>query len=441
MNASVHDGMPLAEVAVIGAGCSGLAALKALREQGVTVTCFEQGSDVGGLWRYENDNCLSGAYASLRTNASRRRMQYPSFPMPVAYGDYPTCTDMAAYLAAYADEFGLRNAISFNTTVQRLEPRPDGAGWWIVLDDGSVHSFRAVVIAIGVFWCPKLPSYPGIFAGQMSHSHNYRTPDAFAQQRVLVVGGGQSAAEIAVEVSRVADRTLMSVRSGAHVIPRWIGDKPYDAGDVEPLNRMPWRLMNLVYGLPAARARGAYPTSWPSPAHRLLERIPIISSDLLPAVRRCEVIVTPAIASFAGESVRFVDATEEVVDRIIYATGYRISLPFLSQSLLTPHGRDLPLYRRIVPPGLVGLYFVGFVDAPGGLLPVVETQAEWLAAAVSGRLAVPSSEAMWRAIELAEPRTRERFPGECPHSIRCDPHAYRRLLRSDLQRSRRRTFV
>src|SRR6266508_6776675 len=99
-------------VAVVGAGSSGLAVLKALREHQVAVECFERGSEVGGLWRYENDNGLSGAYASLRTNASRRRMQYPSFPMPVAYGDYPTCADMSAYLAAYADEFGLRNVIS-----------------------------------------------------------------------------------------------------------------------------------------------------------------------------------------------------------------------------------------------------------------------------------------------------------------------------------------
>jgi dimethylaniline monooxygenase (N-oxide forming) len=426
----------MAEVAVIGAGCSGLAALKALRDEGVAVRCFERGSDVGGLWRYENDNGLSGAYASLRTNASRMRMQYPSFSMPTAYGDFPSRVDMAAYLAAYADRFGLREAISFRTTVQRVEPLPSGH-WCIVLDDGSTHSFRDVVIATGVFWCPKVPEYPGTFAGHVSHSHDYRTPESFAGCRVLVVGARQSAAEIAVEVAPVAARTFMSVRSGAHVIPRWIAGKPYDASDVSPLNRMPWRLMNLVFGLRVARERGAYPTSWPSPAHHLLEGIPLISSDILPAVRRGQVIVKPAISSLAGDRVRFTDGTEEVVDRIVYATGYRISVPFLAPSLLAPLGRDLPLYRRIMPPGLFGLYFVGYVDAPGGLLPVVESQAEWLAAVVTGRLAVPPPEQMRQAIDRPEPRTRERFPGESPHSIRCDPHAYRRVLRSDLRRSQR----
>jgi dimethylaniline monooxygenase (N-oxide forming) len=74
---------------VIGAGSSGLAVVKALREQRVAVECFERGSDVGGLWRYQNDNGVSGAYASLRTNPSRLRMQYTSFPMPASYGDFP----------------------------------------------------------------------------------------------------------------------------------------------------------------------------------------------------------------------------------------------------------------------------------------------------------------------------------------------------------------
>src|SRR5262249_56517176 len=110
-----------ADVAVLGAGSSGLAALKALRERGLAVEGFERGSDVGGLWRYENDNGLSAAYASLRTNVSRARMQYPSFAMPKSYGDFPHHSEMSAYLGAYADAFSLRDCIRFRTTVERLE--------------------------------------------------------------------------------------------------------------------------------------------------------------------------------------------------------------------------------------------------------------------------------------------------------------------------------
>ncbi len=427
-------------MAVVGAGSSGLAVLKALREHQVAVECFERGSEVGGLWRYENDNGLSGAYASLRTNASRLRMQYPSFPMPASYRDFPHHSEMAAYLDAYADAFGLRPLIRFGTTVERLEPDLGGR-WWITLDDGSRRNYGAVVVATGLFWCPRLPTHPGSFDGTVSHSHEYRTPDRFAGRRVLIVGAANSAAEIAVEVSAVAERTLMSVRGGAHVIPRWIERAPFDAGDVEPRNRLPWRLLNRIYRRRVAREIGPAPASWPPAAHRLLEDIPIISSDLLPAVRRGDVVVKPAIDRLSGERVRFVDGSEEPLDHIIYATGYRISLPFLSSSLLSAKGRGLPLYRRIAPPDVGRLYFAGFVDTPGGLLPVVETQGQWIAAVLTGRLRLPPPEQMRRATARAERRTRQRFPKEGPHSIRCDPHAYRRVLESDLRRARRRLWL
>jgi cation diffusion facilitator CzcD-associated flavoprotein CzcO len=254
----------------------------------------------------------------------------------------------------------------------------------------------------------------------VSHSHEYRTPDRFAGRRVLIVGAANSAAEIAVEVSAAAERTLMSMRGGAHVIPRWIGRAPFDAGDVAPRNRLPWRLLKRIYRRRVAREIGPAPASWPPAAHRLLEGIPIISSDLLPAVRRGEVVVRPAIDRLSGERVRFVDGSEEPIDHIIYATGYRISLPFLSSSLLSAKGRELPLYRRIARPDVARLFFAGFVDTPGGLLPVVETQGQWIAAVLTGRLRLPPPEQMQRAIARAERRTRQRFPqGETPqHPLR-----------------------
>jgi Flavin-binding monooxygenase-like len=172
-------------------------------------------------------------------------MQYPSFPMPCSYAEFPAHREMAAYLDSYADGFELREFIRFRATVERLELDP-GAGWWLTLDDGSVRRYRAVVVAIGLFWCPKVPAHPGAFGGVTIHSHDYRTPEPFEGRRVVVVGAGQSAAEIAVEVSRLAARTFMSVRSRTHVLPRWIGGKPYDTRDIDPLNRIPWRLMNLL---------------------------------------------------------------------------------------------------------------------------------------------------------------------------------------------------
>src|SRR5262249_23689608 len=226
------------------------------------------------------------------------------------------------------------------------------------------------------------------------------------------VGGGQSGAEIVSEGGGVAARAFISVRGGGHVIPRWIGGRPYDAFDIDPLNRLPWRLMNRMYGFRVARELGRLPASWPVSGHRLLEGIPTISLDLLPAVSHGKVAVKPAIERLAGERVHFVDGTEESIDCIIYATGYEISLPFLSSRLVSPNGRAFPLYRRIAAPRLAGLFFAGFVDAPGGLLPVVETQGTWIAAALAGHLRLPPPEQMWTAIDRAERRTRQRFPHE-----------------------------
>jgi dimethylaniline monooxygenase (N-oxide forming) len=124
-------------------------------------------------------------------------------------GTSPHHSEMAAYLDAYADAFGVRPLIRFGTTVERLEPDLGGR-WWITLDDGSRRGNRAVVVATGLFWSPRLPTYPGRFDGTVSHSHTYRTPDRFVSRRVLIVGAGNSAAEIAVEVSALAERTIMS---------------------------------------------------------------------------------------------------------------------------------------------------------------------------------------------------------------------------------------
>ena len=163
---------------------------------------------------------------------------------------------------------------------------------------------------------PSFASYPGSFEGTVGRSHEYRIPAPFAGCRVLVVGAGQSAAEVAVEVSKVAERTFMSLRGGVHVIPRWIGRDPYDAADVAPLNRLPWRLLNLTYSGRVTRTLGPLPPSWPAPAHRLLEGIPIVSSELIPAMSaRRRRRAKPVIERLIGDRVRFVDESEELIDR------------------------------------------------------------------------------------------------------------------------------
>ena len=429
--------MAVERVCVIGAGSSGLAALRELKSRGFGVECFEKGSGVGGTWRYENDSGTSAAYASLRTNVSRARMQYPSFPMPAAYGDYVDHRDMAAYLDAYTDAFGLRRHIRFSTSVASVEPQ-GGGRWRVHLHDGSAGTHDAVVVANGHDWEPSWPALPGTTTARVSHARDYRTADRFAGRHVLVIGAGQSAIEIATETARVAARTVLSCRQAHYVVPRYFLGRPSDHLDTELFNRLPWPIVRGMFGIMLRFVHGqmdAY--GLPPPRHRLLERFPpALSDDFLPALRAGRIVGRPVLAALDGERARFVDGSTESVDEIVCATGYRISFPFLSETLIVPERRRLALYRRILSPEHPSLAFIGLVDPLGGLLPVVEAQAAWLADVFDETIRLPDRAAMLAAVERREHRTRRRFDDSPADSIICDRHAYVRSLRRDRRRAR-----
>ena len=429
--------MAVERVCVIGAGSSGLAALRELKNRGFGVECFEKGSGVGGTWRYENDSGTSAAYASLRTNVSRAGMQYPSFPMPAAYGDYVDHRDMAAYLDAYTDAFGLRRHIRFSTSVASVEPQ-GGGRWRVHLHDGSAGTHDAVVVANGHDWEPSWPALPGTTTARVSHARDYRTADRFAGRHVLVIGAGQSAIEIATETARVAARTVLSCRQAHYVVPRYFLGRPSDHLDTELFNRLPWPIVRGMFGIMLRFVHGqmdAY--GLPPPRHRLLERFPpALSDDFLPALRAGRIVGRPVLAALDGERARFVDGSTESVDEIVCTTRCRISFPFLSETLIVPERRRLALYRRILSPEHPSLAFIGLVDPLGGLLPVVEAQAAWLADVFDETIRLPDRAAMLAAVERREHRTRRRFDDSPADSIICDRHAYVRSLRRDRRRAR-----
>src|SRR3712207_9338371 len=138
----------LPTVCVVGAGSSGIAAAKTLHERGFEFDCFELSDRVGGNWVYKNGNGMSSAYRSLHINTSRERMEYPGFPMPPSYPDFPHHTHIAAYFEAYVDHFGFRDRITFGTGVERAEPRP-GGGWRVALDPGGEREYDFLVVANG----------------------------------------------------------------------------------------------------------------------------------------------------------------------------------------------------------------------------------------------------------------------------------------------------
>jgi thioredoxin reductase len=438
--------MPARKICIIGAGSSGIVAAQVLAARGIPFDCFEKGSAVGGNWRFENDNGMSSAYRSLHINTSRRVMAYRTLPMPDHYPDYPDHFQMAAYFDEYVDHFGLREKIRFGTEVVAVEPV--GEEWEVTIEDadghGETNRYRAVLVANGHHWDPRWPEpgFPGAdeFSGEQIHVHHYREPEVLPGKRVLVLGIGNSATDVAVEASRIADATFISMRRGAYVIPKYINGKPID----ELSNPLTAMLPIAVQRFFAARALGIAAgdmTTYglPKPDHKLFEAHPTVSSELLPRLGHGDIKVKPNIDRFSGgRTVRFVDGSEEEIDLVVYCTGYKITFPFFRPEVVAAPDNRLPLYRRVASVERPGLYFIGFIQPLGPIMPLAEAQAEWLADLLGGRAALPPAAEMRAEIAAEEAKMKKRYVASKRHTVEVDFHPYLREIRRERKQAAQR---
>ena len=423
-------------VCVIGAGSSGIAAAQVLHARGIPFDCFEVGSSVGGNWRYLNDNGMSSAYRSLHINTSRQQMEYKAFPMPADLPDYPSHWQIAQYFDAYVDHFGFRDKIAFRTEVVKVEPA--AGGYAVTLRSSNqrgepgepeVRSYSDVVVANGHHWDPRWPepSYPGAetFPGDQLHAHYYRTPDVLEGERVLVLGIGNSASDIAVESSRVAEETYLAMRRGAHVVPKYMFGVPTDHLTDSPLARGPVALQRLGLAALLRLSQGRMTDyGLPKPDHAVLHAHPTVSDDLLTRLGHGDISVRPNIDRFEGSKAFFVDGTAAEVDTVIYCTGYKVTFPFLDERFVPARDNHVDLYRRVVSPDHPGLYFVGLVQPIGAIMPLAEAQSAWVADLVSGAGTLPSYDEMRRQIRIYDERLARRYVASKRHTIQVDFHAY-----------------
>jgi flavin-binding monooxygenase-like protein len=429
---------------IIGAGGSGIAAAQVLQARGIDFDCFEKGSHVGGNWRYENDNGMSSAYRSLHINTSRRVMAFKSLPMPEDYPDYPDHFQMAAYFDEVVDRYRLRERIRFNTEVLDVSPVEGGAGEWDVTVEGpdgrETNRYGAVLVANGHHWDARWPepAFPGAegFSGEELHAHEYREPEVLTGKRVLVLGIGNSAVDIAVESSRIGEKTFLATRRGAWVLPKYLNGKPIDEIANPVTGNAPIPVMRAVMKRSLKVAVGD-PTDYglPKPDHKLLEAHPTVSSEFLPRLGHGDITAKPNIDRFTGgRGVRFVDGTEEEVDLVVYCTGYKITFPFFRPEVLSAPDNRLPLFRRVVSAERPGLYFIGFIQPLGPIMPLAEAQAEWIADLVSGRAVLPSAAEMQREIAVEEEKQRKRFVASKRHTVEVDFYPYLREIRRERKR-------
>jgi dimethylaniline monooxygenase (N-oxide forming) len=430
---------------VIGAGSSGIAAIKALADRGIPFDCFEKSDRVGGNWVLGNRNGMSSAYSTLHINTSRERMEYADFPMPKSYPDFPRHDQIARYFDDYVEHFGLRERIAFETGVEHAARREDGV-WEVTLEGGEMRRYDALLVANGHHWDPRWPEPPlaGEFDGELIHSHEYRDPSQLEGKRVVVVGMGNSAMDISVDASYHAAATTLIARSGVHVVPKYILGQPLDSA-VRP-TRIPFQW--LLGGMQVVLRLTVGPMErygLPNPEHRLGRAHPTVSTRILDRLAHGEIEVKRGIERLEGHEVLYTDGTRAAADLIVCCTGYRISFPFFDEPFFAAPENRLELYKRMFDPRHAGLYLIGFVQPWGAIMPIAELQGRLVGDHLLGEYALPSTAEMQTDVARMLRRQERRYMASKRHTLQVDFANYAVELederRAGLARAQARGFA
>ncbi len=365
---------------LIGAGASGLGALQVLRDEGFSVDCFERADRVGGHWHTD--------YECLHLITPRDSSGFDGFPMPAEYPLFPSRDQMRDYILGFAAHHGLGSHIRFNTAVTSARPLDASglAGWEVATSDGERRAYDGVIVANGHLWDPFVPGYPGHFDGRVLHSGRYRDADDLDGERVLVVGAGNSGCDLAVDAANAGHETYVSVRNGLVFQPKTLFGRP--RSELPLLGRLPVRVQERVTrGLIDVAVGRPERYGLPTPATRNLHRNrPVVNAQLLHFIHHGRVRVMPGIARFDGHDVHFADGTVRAIDTIVYATGFKPTLPFLDPTRLAcADGVPLRVAGMTLPVDLERLYFVGLAAPRGPQLPVYSAQARLIAKFLTAR--------------------------------------------------------
>lgn len=351
--------------AVIGAGPSGLAAARNLYRYGVPFVGFELHSDVGGLWDSENPH--STMYDSAHLISSKYTTAFEDFPMADDVAAYPSHREMRTYFRDYARHFELYRHFRFQTRVVSVVP--SGARWLVTSEkDGTTTTevFDGVLFANGTLHRPNIPTLPGDFAGELLHSADYKKAQQLEGKRVLVVGCGNSGADIAVEAVHHAASVDISLRRGYYFLPKFVGGRPIDTlgGKI----KLPLKLKQRADAA-VIRAVVGQPSDYglPNPDYKLYESHVVMNTLILHHLGQGDIRPRRDIAAIDGHTVHFTDGESSDYDVLLLATGYLLDYPFVDRAHLNwPADRGAPaLYLNIFNPDHPTLFMLGMVEAAG----------------------------------------------------------------------------
>ena len=430
------------KVCVIGAGPSGITAAKNLLDEGMDVTIFDYGKEVGGNWVFSEDESHSSVFETTHIISSKTLSQYEDFPIPDDYPDYPSHQQLADYFQAYAKQFNLYQHIDFQTLVNKctLLPSSDSTSngqqkWEIITEKNGVettHIFDALVVCNGHHWLPRTPQYPGHFDGEFIHSHYVKRFSHFKDKSVLVIGGGNSACDVAVESSRVAARVDLSWRRGYWIAPKFMMGQPSDVIGLK-LNFLPLSIWKKMIALSLKIRQGTNDMyGFPKPEHPFGSHHPTINEDLFYTIRHGKIKPRPDIDRLDGFKVYFKDGSVGEYDVIVACTGYIIAHPFFEKNFIDYSEGDVPLWLRMMHPTIENLYFIGLFQPLGCIWPGSELQSKIMARELAGKWKRPSNITQLIDNELKHPDLDQiKTPR---HTITVHYHRFRNRLLKQLER-------
>lgn len=381
-------------VCIVGAGPHGLITARAMLKNATKFDIIERHSDVGGLWDATNEG--TPLYSSCHFISSKNASAYPDYPMPDDYPDYPSHHHILKYIRGFAQTFGLYPHIQFNTEVAHAVPVGDGH-WDVSLSTGEMRRYGGLVCCPGTNWHPRMPEFAGSFEGEIIHSRDYNDASQFIGKRVLVIGLGNSGADIACDAAFTAEATFVSVRRGYHFVPKHLFGVPlvdflHGVGhDLIPPAMQGMELDEMVSAITGDPSRFGFP----KPDHALLETHPLLNTQLLHYLSHGDAHAKGPVERLDGSQVVFADGSREEIDLIVCATGYDYKIPFVDEAVFEWENGRPQLYMTSFHGQHPTLFALGMLEAGGVPYQQMDDIANFIAQYMGDRGSNPARAAEW----------------------------------------------
>lgn len=353
---------------IVGAGFVGLGIAQALKEADILYDQVDASDDIGGNWYH-------GVYETAHIISSRKITQFSNFPMPEDYPDFPSAQNMRDYINAFADHFNLREYIELNRKVTYVRPVEENL-WEVTFANGEQRIYKGVLLCNGHHWCKRFPEFEGEFKGEIIHSKDYKRPEQLCGKKVLIIGGGNSACDIAAEAARVGSTAVLSMRESIWFIPKTFAGIPVTDLGKKGKGKSPIWYQRLMTYLLIRLSFGQHQSyGLPKPKHRIFEKHPTLNSEVPYYIKHGRIIPKPGVRKLDGWYVEFVDGTREQFELIVCGTGYYVAYPFLAPELQRVRGSVVECYGDCFLDDYKGLYYIGWYQARGGIGSIISAFA------------------------------------------------------------------